>query len=46
MLTANWLVTLPGLAIATTVLGVNILASHVRRFVDPFQRGRGDSIRG
>jgi peptide/nickel transport system permease protein len=46
MLTANWLVTLPGLAIAATVLGVNILASHVRRFVDPFQRGRGDSIRG
>lgn len=46
MLTANWLVTLPGLAIAATVLGVNILASHVRRFVDPFQRGRGDSISG
>jgi ABC-type dipeptide/oligopeptide/nickel transport system permease subunit len=40
MLTANWLVTLPGLAIALTVLSVNILASHVRRVLDPFQRGR------
>lgn len=40
MLTASWLVTLPGLAIATTVLSVNLLASHVRRLVDPFQRGR------
>ncbi|MDP8921815.1 MAG: ABC transporter permease [Chloroflexota bacterium] len=43
MLTAPWLVTLPGLAIAATVLSVNILASHVRRLVDPFQRGRGGS---
>ncbi len=40
MLTANWLVTLPGLAIALTVLSVNILASHIRRVLDPFQRGR------
>jgi ABC-type dipeptide/oligopeptide/nickel transport system permease subunit len=40
MLTANWLVTLPGLAIALTVLSVNILATHVRRVLDPFQRGR------
>jgi peptide/nickel transport system permease protein len=40
MLTANWLVTLPGLAIALTVLSVNILASPVRRVLDPFQRGR------
>jgi len=43
MLTANWLVTLPGLAIALTVLSVNILASHVRRVLDPFQRGRVES---
>jgi peptide/nickel transport system permease protein len=40
MLTANWLVTLPGLAIVLTVLSVNILASHARRVLDPFQRGR------
>jgi ABC-type dipeptide/oligopeptide/nickel transport system permease subunit len=40
MLTANWLVTLPGLAIAVTVLSVNILATHFRRVLDPFQRGR------
>jgi ABC-type dipeptide/oligopeptide/nickel transport system permease subunit len=43
MLTANWLVTLPGLAIVLTVLSVNILASHVRRVLDPFQRGRIES---
>jgi ABC-type dipeptide/oligopeptide/nickel transport system permease subunit len=42
MLTAAWLVTLPGLAIAATVLSANILASHVRRLVDPFQQGRSD----
>ena len=42
MLTAPWLVTLPGLAIAATVLSANILASHVRRLVDPFQQGRSD----
>ena len=42
MLTAPWLVTLPGVAIAATVLSANILASHVRRFVDPFQQGRSD----
>jgi peptide/nickel transport system permease protein len=41
MLTAPWLVTLPGLAIAVTVLSVNILASHIRRLADPFQQGRG-----
>lgn len=40
MLTANWLVTLPGVVIALTVVSVNILASHVRRVLDPFQRGR------
>ena len=43
MLTANWLVTLPGVAIAVTVLSFNILSSHVRRVVDPFQRGRVDT---
>jgi peptide/nickel transport system permease protein len=43
MLSANWLVTLPGLAIALTVLSVNILSSHVRRVLDPFQRGRVES---
>ncbi|MFN8524677.1 MAG: ABC transporter permease [Chloroflexota bacterium] len=43
MLTANWLVTLPGVLIAATVLSVNVLASHARRVVDPFQRGRGAS---
>ena len=43
MLTANWLVTLPGVAIALTVLSFNILASHIRRVVDPFQRGRVDT---
>ena len=43
MLTANWLVTLPGIAIAVTVLSFNILASHIRRVVDPFQRGRVDT---
>jgi peptide/nickel transport system permease protein len=42
MLTANWLVTLPGVAIALTVLSFNILSSHIRRVVDPFQRGRVD----
>ena len=42
MLTAPWLVTLPGVAIALTVLSANILSSHVRRLVDPFQQGRGD----
>jgi peptide/nickel transport system permease protein len=42
MLTAPWLVTLPGVAIALTVLSANILASHVRRLVDPFQQGRSD----
>ena len=41
MLTAPWLVTTPGLVIAATVLSVNILASHIRRLVDPFQQGRG-----
>jgi ABC-type dipeptide/oligopeptide/nickel transport system permease subunit len=43
MLTANWLVTLPGVAIALTVLSFNILSSHIRRVVDPFQRGRVDT---
>jgi peptide/nickel transport system permease protein len=43
MLTANWLVTLPGVAIAVTVLSFNILSSHIRRVVDPFQRGRVDT---
>jgi peptide/nickel transport system permease protein len=43
MLTANWLVTLPGVAIAMTVLSFNILSSHIRRVVDPFQRGRADT---
>jgi ABC-type dipeptide/oligopeptide/nickel transport system permease subunit len=42
MLTAPWLVTLPGVAIALTVLSANVLASHVRRLVDPFQQGRGE----
>lgn len=42
MLTAPWLVTLPGVAIALTVLSANILSSHIRRLVDPFQQGRGD----
>jgi peptide/nickel transport system permease protein len=42
MLTAPWLVTLPGLAIALTVLSANVLVSHVRRLVDPFQQGRGE----
>jgi len=42
MLTAPWLVTLPGVAIALTVLSANIISSHVRRLVDPFQQGRGD----
>lgn len=42
MLTAPWLVTLPGVAIAVTVLSANIISSHVRRLVDPFQQGRGD----
>ena len=42
MLTAPWLVTQPGVAIAATVLSANILASHVRRLVDPFQQGRSD----
>lgn len=40
MLTANWLVTLPGVAIAVTVVSVNILASYARRVMDPYQRGR------
>ena len=40
MLTAPWLVTIPGLVIAATVLSVNILASHVRRLVDPFGAGQ------
>jgi len=43
MLTANWLVTLPGIAIAVTVLSFNILSSHIRRVLDPFQRGRVDT---
>lgn len=42
MLTAPWLVTLPGVAIALTVLSANILSSHVRRLVDPFQQGRNE----
>ena len=42
MLTAPWLVTLPGVAIAVTVLSANIISSHVRRLVDPFQQGRSD----
>jgi ABC-type dipeptide/oligopeptide/nickel transport system permease subunit len=42
MLTAPWLVTLPGVAIALTVLSANIISSHVRRLVDPFQQGRSD----
>ena len=40
MSTANWLVTTPGIAIAITVLSVNVLASYIRRLLDPFQRGR------
>lgn len=46
MLTAPWLVTLPGVAIAVTVLSVNVLASHIRHLVDPFQRGRVGGERG
>ena len=42
MLTAPWLVTLPGVAIAVTVLSANIISSHVRRLVDPFQQGRSE----
>jgi peptide/nickel transport system permease protein len=35
---AWWLVTLPGLAISITVLGVNLLASWLRVAADPQER--------
>jgi peptide/nickel transport system permease protein len=35
---AWWLVTLPGLAIALTVFGVNLVASWLRVYSDPTQR--------
>jgi peptide/nickel transport system permease protein len=35
---AWWLVTFPGLAIALTVLGVNLFASWLRLIADPFER--------
>lgn len=37
---AWWLVTLPGLAIAATVFGVNLIASWLRIYSDPTQRIR------
>ncbi|MCL4489056.1 MAG: ABC transporter permease [Chloroflexi bacterium] len=37
---AWWLVTLPGLAIALTVFGVNLVASWLRVYSDPTQRMR------
>jgi peptide/nickel transport system permease protein len=37
---AWWLVTLPGLVIATTVFGVNLVASWLRVYSDPVQRYR------
>lgn len=37
---AWWLVTLPGLAIAATVFGVNLVASWLRIYSDPTQRVR------
>ncbi len=37
---AWWLVTLPGLAIALTVFGVNLVASWLRVYSDPTQRVR------
>ncbi len=37
---AWWLVTLPGLAIAITVFGVNLVASWLRVYSDPTQRVR------
>jgi peptide/nickel transport system permease protein len=38
--TSWWLVTLPGLAVAITVLAVNLLASWLRTAADPVQRYR------
>jgi peptide/nickel transport system permease protein len=38
--TASWLVTLPGLAIATTVMAVNVVAGWLRTHADPTQRYR------
>jgi len=37
---AWWLVTLPGIAIAATVFGVNLVASWLRVYSDPVQRYR------
>lgn len=38
--TAWWLVTFPGLAIALTVFGINLVASWLRVVSDPYQRYR------
>ena len=38
LFSAWWLVTFPGLAIALTVLGVNLLASWLRVAADPQER--------
>lgn len=40
MLTAWWLVTIPGLAITFTVLGINLLASWLRIISDPQESGK------
>jgi peptide/nickel transport system permease protein len=37
---AWWVATLPGLAIMTTVLGMNLLGDSLRDRLDPYQRGR------
>jgi peptide/nickel transport system permease protein len=38
---APWITTFPGLAIALTVLGFNLLGDGLREALDPQQRGRG-----
>ncbi len=38
---AGWLVTLPGLLIACTVLSLNLIGNFVRTELDPAKRGRG-----
>lgn len=38
---AGWLVTLPGLLIACTVLALNLVGNFVRTEMDPTRRGRG-----
>ncbi len=43
LLDAWWLTTFPGLAIALTVIGYNLLADDVRRAMDPRRQSGGSN---